>query len=284
MGLFTKKAIVDPVDFLALRAELQDVKARLETSEQAKVYLEARLGSLDATTTAMGHASTARTEEFGSQISSLQERVNAAVTGSATADPVGSAVATEEMRARVDALAASAVTVDRVAQQLEELSSQVRMHAAMSGEVDALNSRVGELQANAGATDAVRLRVDQLAEQSVATDAIAAQLAQLAERVAISANDARQAKEQTYALDARIAAVGTELTNQLSELGTEIDALAAARAAVGAAPQAEVSDEVIAAVRAGQTRLANEQARYEIAFREDLATLAEQVRLLRGGR
>ena len=49
MGLFKKKPTVDPVDFLALRAELQDVKARLDASEQAKAYLEARLGSLDAT-------------------------------------------------------------------------------------------------------------------------------------------------------------------------------------------------------------------------------------------
>jgi hypothetical protein len=39
-----------------------------------------------------------------------------------------------------------------------------------------------------------------------------------------------------------------------------------------------VSDEVVAALRSGQVKLANEQARYEIAFRQDLATLAESLR------
>ncbi|MBK5334215.1 MAG: hypothetical protein JJD93_19720, partial [Ilumatobacteraceae bacterium] len=42
-----------------------------------------------------------------------------------------------------------------------------------------------------------------------------------------------------------------------------------------------VSDEVVDALRGGQVKLANEQARYEIAFRQDLASLAE---LLRHGR
>jgi hypothetical protein len=39
-----------------------------------------------------------------------------------------------------------------------------------------------------------------------------------------------------------------------------------------------VSDEVIEALRASQVKLANEQARYEIAFRQDLANLAEHLR------
>ena len=39
-----------------------------------------------------------------------------------------------------------------------------------------------------------------------------------------------------------------------------------------------VSDEVLAALRTGQIKLANEQARYEIAFREDLAAIAEHMR------
>jgi hypothetical protein len=35
-------------------------------------------------------------------------------------------------------------------------------------------------------------------------------------------------------------------------------------------------------LKASQVKLASEQARYEITFREDLAALAEQVRQLRG--
>ena len=39
-----------------------------------------------------------------------------------------------------------------------------------------------------------------------------------------------------------------------------------------------VADDVLTGLKDGQVRLANEQARYEIAFRQDLATLAEQIK------
>jgi len=401
MGLFKKKPTVDPVDFLALRAELQDVKARLDASEQAKAYLEARLGSLDATTSALSTHASSSTQEVGVQISALLERVHAAETeasrvsslqrrvddvelrqsagasdlradelapklaelasrleevaelvsttppagnGSKLSGPVGHATTAENdeaLRARVDELAATAITVERLADQLTELQQRVGEHAAVASELDGLNERIGQLQAQAGNSDEVRAQLTQLAERteqiaqvaehtsstdalaeqiaqlaerteqvahvaeratsidaladqiaqlterSASTDGLAQQLAQLAERVALSANDAREAREQSTALEARVSSVGTELANQLSELGKEIDALAAQREAEAATPavapmQAQVSDEVLATIRAGQARLANEQARYEIAFREDLATLAEQVRLLRG--
>lgn len=73
-------------------------------------------------------------------------------------------------------------------------------------------------------------------------------------------------------LDQRVTAVSTELANQVSELGNDIDALATR-------PPGDGPDEaVIEELRDGQVRLANEQARYQIAFREDLARLAEQLR------
>jgi hypothetical protein len=73
-------------------------------------------------------------------------------------------------------------------------------------------------------------------------------------------------------LDGRITSVSTELANQLSELGNELDAL-------NAKPPGEALDEAtVDGLRDAQTRLANEQARYQIAFREDLARLAEQLR------
>lgn len=79
-------------------------------------------------------------------------------------------------------------------------------------------------------------------------DDLTARLSRLAERV--------------DALDARVTSISTELANQLAELGSEADAASAA---------AET-------IRAGQTRLANEQARYQIAFRHELAELAERLR------
>ena len=71
-----------------------------------------------------------------------------------------------------------------------------------------------------------------------------------------------QLADRIATLDARITSISTELANQLTELSGEADAATAAADAI----------------RAGQERLANEQARYQIAFRQDLAELAERLR------
>lgn len=121
-------------------------------------------------------------------------------------------------------------------------------------------------------------------EQSAAQAAAGlADIAQLAERLA--ANDAavRANTEQLGALEQRITSVSIELANQINELGSDIDALASLPAgspASGSEPGSlsTLSDEVLDALRSAQVRLASEQARYEIAFREDLAALAEQIR------
>ena len=79
--------------------------------------------------------------------------------------------------------------------------------------------------------------------------------------------------ERTETIDARITSVSTELTNQLSELSGEIDGLSGA----AGAGSAEELDEL----RENAERLANEQARYQIQFRQDLADLAERLRRAR---
>jgi hypothetical protein len=73
-------------------------------------------------------------------------------------------------------------------------------------------------------------------------------------------------------LDARVSSVSTELANQIAELGHDIDALGSRD------PTVPTDGAVVDELRDGQVRLANEQARYQIAFREDLARLAEQLR------
>lgn len=333
MGLFKKKPAIDPVEFLALQAELAEVRTRLDAAEQGKVYLEARVGSLDATTTALTSNTSSKSEQLESQLTVIADQLHTAQESRANRPPAPDAVeilepklvelssrieavagqmagqaaapapapADPAVAARLEQVEASAGTVTQIAQRLDQLHGRVEAQADVQHEIEVLNERIGQLQAHAGEADEVRRRVERLAEtvdaaesartarsegSSISTEAIAAQVAQLAERVSISANDARTAKEHVAALDARVASVGTELANQLSELGQEIDALAE-RQLAGAepattAPVAEVSPEVFEAIRAGQKRLANEQARYEIAFREDLATLAEQVRHLRG--
>jgi chromosome segregation ATPase len=74
------------------------------------------------------------------------------------------------------------------------------------------------------------------------------------------------------ALEGRLTSVSTELANQLSELGNDIEALN------NRPPGTPVDDGTLDELRDTQTRLASEQARYQIAFREDLARLAEQLR------
>ena len=74
------------------------------------------------------------------------------------------------------------------------------------------------------------------------------------------------------ALDRRITTISTELANQLGELSDDIDTL-------GKRSEADAIDEAtLVELRDAQTRLAGEQARYQIAFRQDLAEIAERWR------
>jgi capsule polysaccharide export protein KpsE/RkpR len=77
--------------------------------------------------------------------------------------------------------------------------------------------------------------------------------------------------QRIAALDARVASMTGEISAQLHELGGEIDRLASQ------APTPQIA-AAIDALQASQRRLANEQARYEIAFRQDLASIADALR------
>ena len=70
-------------------------------------------------------------------------------------------------------------------------------------------------------------------------------------------------------VDARITSIATELANQLNEISGDVEAIA---------KEHPPTDDIVTEIRDAQVRLANEQARYQIAFREDLADLAERLR------
>ena len=72
-------------------------------------------------------------------------------------------------------------------------------------------------------------------------------------------------------IDQRVTTMTTELSNQIHELGSEIETITKSS-------QDSVSREALEQLRVSQIRIANEQARYEIAFRQDLAELVEQIR------
>ncbi len=82
-------------------------------------------------------------------------------------------------------------------------------------------------------------------------------------------HDIKLLGERLDEIDLRITAISTELANQINEISGELEHLGTA------APTAE---HVVDEMRDAQTRLANEQARYQIAFRQDLAELADRLR------
>ena len=81
---------------------------------------------------------------------------------------------------------------------------------------------------------------------------------------------AQSIAERISALEGRVSGMGSELSRQLHELGNDIEELSKR------ADESGVT-EVVDALKAAQVRLATEQARYEITFRQDLAALANQI-------
>jgi len=111
----------------------------------------------------------------------------------------------------------------------------------------------------------------------LALEALVAEVAALrteleaqAHAVANERDSARMAAERLTALEARVSGMGSELSRQLHELGDEIETLTNSK------DQAAV-EATVAALRDAQVRLATEQARYGITFRQDLAALADQL-------
>ena len=75
--------------------------------------------------------------------------------------------------------------------------------------------------------------------------------------------------DRLEAVDARITSISTELANQITELSGDVESIA---------KEHPPTDDIVMEMRDAQVKLANEQARYQIAFREDLADLAERLK------
>ena len=76
--------------------------------------------------------------------------------------------------------------------------------------------------------------------------------------------------EKVAAMESRITGMGAELSRQLHELGTDIEKLQDNSST-------EEMLEAVHSLKSSQIRLATEQARYEITFRQDLAALANEL-------
>ncbi|MBU6317313.1 MAG: hypothetical protein KGR47_12445, partial [Acidobacteria bacterium] len=210
------------------------------------------------------------------------------------------ATSVEALNRQVAVLATTVSAQSAVTEQLGQLSQRVEQVAELASapvELDeAFTQRLLLLEDNARQADLMRHQVEQLTERITAhaemRDQVAVLTAQLAEmqvqspatvdlsgfdqRLSVTEAEARQARDLAAQLEQRLTHMGTELTNQLGELSREIDGLAS-RPSTGPV----LSDATVENLRAGQVKLAAEQARHEITFREDLAAIAEQLRELR---
>ncbi|MFM1752938.1 MAG: hypothetical protein RL119_1900 [Actinomycetota bacterium] len=111
----------------------------------------------------------------------------------------------------------------------------------------------------------LRLRVAELTSQ----------LNEVMNRNTESEQSNREISIRLEAAESRITQVGSELTNQLNELSGDIETVEQRTKQL-----AEVTSEIpaeIDLVRRDQEELAQEQARYQIAFRQDLADAIEML-------
>ena len=117
-----------------------------------------------------------------------------------------------------------------------------------------------------------RNKKTQLAVEALQAE-IASLRAEMSEQMAALVAErevARSTVDRLVGIEARVSGMGSELSRQLHELGTEIEELSKRAEDTGVA-------EMMDALKTTQVRLANEQARYEITFRQDLAALANKL-------
>ncbi|MFM2070160.1 MAG: hypothetical protein RLZZ623_423 [Actinomycetota bacterium] len=275
-----------------LHAELDGLRSHmtsaLETNTPNVDAISGQLAQLAermATTERDNHASR---EEFAGRLNAqaansidlanMHDRLTASEHDARSARELAATVE-ERVGRQIAEIANTAPGIEAIDHQIADLRARVESQSALPDQLATLNARVAALGEQNAEIDVLRERIDQLASSIPATEDLTNRLEQLTERLGTTEMNANAARTQAAAVDQRVASVSTELANQIGELGRDIDALANTDTGSVPAPLDGVATE---ALRTGQVRLASEQARFEISFREDLATLAEQVRQLRG--
>ena len=274
-----------------LGARVDELMTRIEAAPDASrlVALEARLNAVpDAT----------RLSEIETLIGDLAAKI-AETPAAMPMITLGSTGTDPETAARLDDISQRVGTIDSLAAQLAQLNARVTAQAEVGAQLSSLSDRVGEL--SNPASQLPPLPVYEPVDDGLRDDvrALTYRVEVLAERMETSETRARQTAEQLVAIEHRVSAVSTELTNQVSELGRDIDGFGAytnpdgnghgngngnghangnGNGHANGNGKAAISAELLAELQAAQIKLAAEQARYEIAFRQDLATLAEHVR------
>lgn len=187
----------------------------------------------------------------------------------------------EEMRMLREHLDQTDAVKDRLTERLGHLDAEnerLQRHVGTVEErvVDGLRNQLEELGAGLQRQQAqiadVAIVATDAAERSEQTDA---KVSTPSPDEAVAKRQLGQLAERVAGLDARVNQVSLEITNQLTELSSELDR---------AGEQTDTSELIdrinarLVDISTGQERLANEQARYAIQFREDLAELADRLR------
>ncbi|MGB3735899.1 MAG: hypothetical protein WA964_13145 [Ilumatobacter sp.] len=263
MGLFKKRQQTQE-ELEAMRAEMRSLREHLAKTDAVRDQLAARLGHLDAENERLNaHVGTVQAQvgEVATKVGSVEHEV---VTVAGSIGPT--------VDYAIKAAAGASPTTDDV----EGLRNEVRHHLDdLAAAVQRQQTQIADVAIVA--TDA--------AERSEQTDAKIDGFTATDDRSPIDTPPSPaevEAKrqlgllaEKVAALDARVHQVSLELTNQLTELSTDLDR------AGEHADSSELIDRINAqldGITGGQERLANEQARYAIQFRSDLADLADRQR------
>ena len=285
MGLFKRRAETKQ-ELDNLRAELSTMRRRLDESEDAKRRLAEHLGRVDAEQSRL-HGQVGEVE---TKVGSVEHQV---ITVAGSIGPaIDNAVVNAATTTDVETIRSEIVRLGGLAAQVDQLSETVSSQQARplpapgTGPevIAALQERLDQL------TESIARQQEQIADVAlVATDsAERTDLAVAALRTA-SEPDATpprdlddetraqigQLAEKVGSLDSRVNQISLELTNQLTELSGDLDRV---NAHADATELVEKLSLRLDDVTGGQERLANEQARYAIQFREDLAELAERLR------
>ena len=254
MGLFRKKKIDDPqID--AMKTEIDSMRQRLDGADRANAELEARLSTLDRSNADFDQRLDQRLDQRFEKVDSLTVHV-------------------QELAEKTEILEQAERPPPLVSTPMPPPPTELETAVVDHGRLDELASQLEELSVTVASQ---YMQSPAGREQMNAVDDLNERFGEIAERVST--------------IDTRVTNVSFELANQLTELSRDIEAINEQRSAsvdqpsnsraAASASEEQIEDQIelaLEGVRGTAEKLAAEQARYEIQFREDLADLADRLR------
>ncbi len=192
----------------------------------------------------------------------------------------------EELRRLRDQVRQLSRRVDATDGQQTELTTQLRRVSATTDQIDELQQRIDALNPPSAVTDPDDPLTDgpdldgSGADQTPVHPLPApTQRVSIADQAVIDELRLRldRIERDIHTVDERVTQTSTELANQIIEISGDISVLSDRHEAQRA--NDKVHESTVEALQTAQQRLANEQARYQIAFRQDLAKLADRFNL-----